>query len=157
MANVDPSDASRDLQEAHTVAHEAAAAVVQKRSRWALAGGAVFAASVLVWLMDPEFSNLFTLVLLVVAVVAAMLARSPRWGGLTGQRARLTGAARRRARTLSFTTMLGVVVLFLVFNTAVRLLWEETYPIAGALVGLVLALAGPPFARWWMLRPGSRG
>lgn len=51
--------------------------MLQKRSRWVLYGVAVFAASVLVWLSNPEWSNLISAVLLVVAVAAALLARSP--------------------------------------------------------------------------------
>ena len=156
MVDIDPSDASRDLQEARATGQEAATAMVQKRSRWALYGIGVFAASVLVWLSNPEWSNLISVALLLVAVAAALLARSPRWGGLTGQRARLTGAARRRARTLALATMLGALALFALFNTAVQLLLEQSYPIAGALVGLVLVTAGPAFARWWMTDLGSR-
>lgn len=156
MVEMDPADASRHLQEARATEQEAATAMVQERSRWVLYGIGVFAASLLAWLSNPAWSNLITVTLLLVAVAAALLVRSPRWGRFTGQRARPTGAARRRARTLTIATMLGVLALFALFNTAVQLLLEESYPIAGALVGLVLVAAGPAFARWWMSDLGSR-
>lgn len=156
MADFDPSDASRNLKEAHAMEMRTATVVVQKRSRWALYGLGVFAASVLVWVSKPEWSNIITMALLVVAVAVALLARSPRWGGLTGQRARLTGAARNRVRTLAIATLIGALALFALFNTAVQLLLEDSYPIAGALTGLVLALVGPYFARWWTSKPGNR-
>ncbi|MFC4565777.1 hypothetical protein ACFO4E_28295 [Nocardiopsis mangrovi] len=156
MANIDPSDASRALREAHSVTQNASATLVQGRVRWAVAGGAVFAASVLAWLSGPGSSNLITLVLVVAAVVAAVAARFPQAAGITGQRARLTGAARRRVRTLSLVTMLGVVAMLFAFHQGVLFLLDEPYPIAGALVGLVLAVAGPRFAKWWMADPGSR-
>lgn len=156
MPDVNPADASRDLKDAHSMGQEAATTLVGKRSRWALYGAGVFAASVLAWSANPEWSNLITVVLLVVAVAAALLARSPRWGGLTGQKARLTGAAGRKVRSLALVTVLGALGLFALFNTAARLLLEESYPIAGALVGIVLFLAGPRFARWWMSGSGNR-
>ncbi|MBR8744769.1 hypothetical protein [Nocardiopsis sp. MG754419] len=157
MADIDPSEASRNLQEAQTARQGAATTLAGGRVRWALAGGGVFAASVLVWLTGPDPNNLFTSVLLLVAVVAALLARSPRWAGLTGSRARMTGSAGRRVRTLALVTMIAVLVLFVPVNMAVVHWMGEPYPIAGAFVGIVLALAGPPFARWWMTEPESRG
>lgn len=154
MADVDPSDASRALQEARTATHDATTAVVQPRWRWALAGGAVFAVSVFAWLA-PESSDLLNVVLLVVAVAAFLLARSPRWAGLTGKRAQLTGEAIRRVRTLSLMTMVGVLAMAILVNRAALYLFGEAYPIGGALAGLVLVLAGPRFAQWWITRPGS--
>lgn len=156
MVDIDPSEANRDLQEAHAAGQVAATALVQKRSRWALYGVGVFAASILVWLATPESSTLISVVLLVLVVAAALLARSPRWGVLTGQPARLTGSARRKGRTLAIATILGALALLALFNSAVQLLLEDSYPIAGALVGLVLFVVGPSFARWWTASPESR-
>lgn len=157
MNQIDPSDAERDLQEVDQVKREAAGALVHRRGPWAVAGIAVFAASVLFWLMSPEMGTYLSWGLVVVAVLAAVLNRSARWGRLTGNRARLTGVAGRRRRTLSLVVMLVVLALFISINTAVSHLLGQTYPISGAVVGLLLALAGPPFAKWWMTRPEKRG
>ncbi len=157
MNHIDPSDAERNLKEVDHVNREAAGALVHKRGPWAVVGIAVFAGSVLFWLMSPQMGTYLSWGLVVVAVLAAVLNRSARWGWLTGNRARLTGIAGRRRRTLSLVVMLMVLALFISINMAVSHLLGQTYPISGAVVGLVLALAGPPFAKWWMTRPEKRG
>ncbi|WP_131096682.1 hypothetical protein [Streptomonospora litoralis] len=147
----------RDLNEASTAGQEATAALMTGRLRWAVLGGGVFAGSGLIWLMGPEGSEILQLVLLGVALVAFLLGMSARWGWLTGRRARLTGAAGRRARTLTLLTMLGASALFLSLNAAVQYVLGASYPvIPGAVVGLVLALGGPHFAQWWLAKTGSR-
>ncbi|WP_157090924.1 hypothetical protein [Nocardiopsis listeri] len=157
MNHIDPSDAERNLKEVDEAKREASAALVHKRGPWAVAGIAVFAASVLFWLMSPEMGTYLSWGLVVVGLLAAVLNRSARWGWLTGNRARLTGIAGRRRRTLSLVLILVVLALFISINTAVSSLLGQTYPISGAVVGLLLALAGPPFAKWWMTRPEKRG
>ena len=157
MNRIDPSDAERDLQEVDHVNREAAGALVHKRGPWAVAGIAVFAASVLFWFLGPQMSPYLSWGLVVLAVLAAVLNRSARWGRLTGNRARPTGVAGRRRRTLSLVVILVALALFISINMSVSHLLGRTYPISGAVVGLVLALAGPPFAKWWMTRPEKRG
>src|SRR5690625_2856695 len=151
MSDVDPPDAMRDLKEARAAGQEATTTLMAGRVRWAVLGGAVFAGSVVAKLVEPESSYLISVVLVPVAAIASVLSFSPRWGWLTGRRARLRGRAGMKVRALSFVTMLGALVLFLVVDKAGQSLLDESYPVvAGAAVGLVLALAGPPFARWWL-------
>ena len=143
MSDVDPPDAMRDLKEARAAGQEATTTLMAGRVRWAVLGGAVFAGSVVAKLVEPESSYLISVVLVPVAAIAFVLSFSPRWGWLTGRRARLRGRAGMKVRALSFVTMLGALVLFLVVDKAGQSLLDESYPVvAGAAVGLVLALAG---------------
>lgn len=157
LESADASAAQRDLQQAWAVKAAATAAVVQRRSRWVTAGIAVFALSLLAWLAGPGPANILVLALSSLCVLASLTVRNPRWAGLLGTRARLLGRPARAARWFVAVTVLGTLALGYLINVACVVLLGDTYPVAGLVVGLLLSLTGPRFARWWFRFTATRG
>ncbi len=147
MDTPDASRAQQDLQQARAVQASAMVVALRQRSRWVVAGVAVFALSLLGWLAGPGPVNIAIVVLGALCVLASLVVRNPRWAGLVGIRARLAGSQARAVRWFVVVTVLGVLALVYLINAVGVLVFREPYPFGGLVVGCLLAFGGPAFAR----------
>ncbi|MDP8931895.1 MAG: hypothetical protein M3O70_25820 [Actinomycetota bacterium] len=130
--------------------------VVQQRWRWVLAGVAVVAVSLLGWVTGPGPVNIVIVVLGALCVLASLLVRNPRWAGLVGTRARLTGSQARAVRWFIVVVVLGALALHYLISGGIAVIFRERFPVGGLVVGGLLAFGGPAFARWWFRAAGSQ-
>lgn len=151
-------EALDDAQQART---QVRLAVVLPRWRWMLAGGVVFAVSVLdFWVRTwTAFGELLGLALTAGGVLLALTGRVLGAARLLRKRAQLSRGALRSVGgfvlvvTLVVATLRYMLLFLLPTGTDASGYWTvELLP--GLLLGVLLAAAGPASARWWF-RPHS--
>ncbi len=159
MDTPEASRAQQDLQQARAVQAAVMVVALRQRSRWVVAGVAVFALSLFGWLAGSGPVNVAIVVLGALCVLASLLVRNPRWAGLVGIRARLVGSQARAVRWFVVVTVLGVLALVSLIDLVGLVGWlvfRVRYPIGGLVVGGLLAFGGPAFARWWFRGAGGQ-
>lgn len=140
-------------------------AVLLPRWRWILAGGVVFAVSVLdVWVRTwTAFGELLGLALTAGGLLLILAGRIPRAARLLRKRTELSRGALGSVGgfvlvvTLVVATVRYMLLFLLPAGTATSGYWTvELLP--GLLLGVLLAAAGPASARWWFrAHPFVRG
>lgn len=152
------SQAERDLLRARQIQKNAVLDTLSQRTRWVVAGTAVFAISAAGQWGPPGASQLLILVLTICGLLLVLLGRHPRSAPLVGKRAQLSRAPARSVRWFLFATITVTVALEFLLNTSAVILAAllddlhlfREFSITGGLIqGLVLATLGPRFARWW--------